>query len=46
VTDDEAIALQPPKGHIDLTSIQRRQQITELLLQRLLQLIPVSALAT
>ncbi len=43
LTNDEAIPLEPPERHVDLTGVQRRQQIAELLLQRLLQLIPVSA---
>jgi hypothetical protein len=43
VANDEAVALQPPKRHIDLAGIQRRQQFPEPLLQRLLQLVPVSA---
>ena len=46
LTDDEAIALEPPERRVDLAGVQRRQQIAELLLQRLLQLVPVSALAT
>ena len=46
VTDDKAVALEPPKRHVDLAGIYSRQQIAELLLQRLLQLITVSALAT
>ena len=36
LTDDEAIALEPGKRRIDLAGIQRRQQIAELVLQRLL----------
>ena len=44
VTGDEAVALQASERHIDLARVQR-QQIAELLLQRLLQLIAVSALA-
>src|SRR5215204_5123316 len=46
LTNDEAIPLEPGQRCVDLPGIQRRQQIAELLLQRLLQLVSVSTVAT
>ena len=40
---DEAIPLEAPERHVDLTRVQRRQEIAELLLERLLQLVSVGA---
>ena len=45
LADDQAIALEPRERRVDLPGVQRRQQLSELLLQRLPELVPVAALA-
>ena len=46
VTDDQAIAFEPRERRVDLSRVQRRQQVSELLLQRLPELVPVAALTS
>jgi hypothetical protein len=45
MADDETVALEPRQRRVDLPGVQRRQQLPELLLERLPELIAVAALA-
>ena len=44
VAGNQTIALEPRKCRVDLPCVQRRQQLSEFLLQRLPQFVPVAAL--
>jgi hypothetical protein len=45
LADNQTIALEPRQCRIDLPGVQRRQHLSEFLLQRLLELVAVAALA-